>query len=131
MKRTKLSMFDDDDDGEDDARRGKKAGRKKSKKAKSVERNLEEDAFTVNSEYARRFQYNKEREELQRLTEKHGDVAVGNGKDDGNDSENDSEDDEVEDSKPSKGSDYGAEHFHGKYTTCISKFSKCLQITAF
>ena len=93
-----MSMFDDDDDVDDDARRGKKAGKKGSKKAKSVERKSEQDAFTVNSEYARRFQYNKEREELQRLTEKHGDVAVGkNGKGDGKDSEDDSEDNEVED----------------------------------
>lgn len=96
-KRTKLSMFDDDEneDDDDERRRGKEEARKKkSKRRKTVEMKSEEEAFTVNSEYAKRFQYNKEREELQRLTEKHGDVGVS-GTGDGDD--DDSEDDEVED----------------------------------
>lgn len=48
--------------------------------------------FAVNEEYAARFQHNKEREELQRLQEKHGDE----GDDEISSSEDETEDEEGE-----------------------------------
>lgn len=84
----KKSLFDDDDDddessgSDDDSEDGG---------AKLADGSA---ALKINEEFARRFEHNKKREELQKLEEKHG-RALANGKTGDDDSE--SSDDETED----------------------------------
>ncbi|KAF3926230.1 hypothetical protein ABW20_dc0101615 [Dactylellina cionopaga] len=63
---SKRAVLDFDSDSE-----GESANLKSSKKRK-VDDDSEEPAFKVNTEYARRFEHNKKREELHRLEEKYG-----------------------------------------------------------
>jgi len=55
---------------------------------------MKEKPFTINTDFARRFEHNKKREELHRLQEKYGDSGK-TGEDSESDSDSESEDDEA------------------------------------
>ena len=104
VSRTKLKRnVDGDARGKREEDRKKKKDKKKDKKGKDEEEG--QQSFRVNEEYAKRFQHNKEREELQRLIEKHGDLPIlgmderrnGQRSEHEVDDESDDESDDVED----------------------------------
>lgn len=60
------------------------------------ETSMKEDTLTINAEFAKRFEYNKKREDLARLQEKYGDIGdEGQDGDSESDSDSESEDDEA------------------------------------
>ncbi|EKD13644.1 uncharacterized protein L3040_004138 [Drepanopeziza brunnea f. sp. 'multigermtubi'] len=85
----KANLLDDSDSG---------SSSDKSDGGAQIELDIDEPEFQVNQEYAKRFEYNKKREERQRLEEKYQNVPKKNGNyGDKYDEDSESSDDEEED----------------------------------
>ncbi|KAI6351714.1 hypothetical protein MCOR25_009773 [Pyricularia grisea] len=84
----KKSLFDEGDSSDDSS-----SGSDDDSEEGGAKLEEASGSFKINEEYARRFEHNKKREELQRLEEKHG-RALANEDDEESDSEDETEDEE-------------------------------------